>query len=816
MDEAGNRARGACIAAGDGNAMPETTIDIAALRFGAFVLDGAARELRRDGAPLVVPRRVYDLIEYLALNRQRAVGRDELVEHVWGRANVSDVQLGQIVVQARRLLGDDGRAQACVRTVPGYGYRWVAAVEPVDVPVAAPTGVAPAESPLESPAFVDDVVEIPTFDDAPPPRHWTQIVTAVVAVLLALVVMIAARYAPVPRAFPPGDNPVLVAPIEIGGNVAADHRWMRLGLMDLIGERLRAAGLAVVPNESALALLRTLPAAPADTDLAALQRRARVGVVVRAQADVTPDGWRLSAVGLDAAGERYAMAATDRDPVRAAQLLAHRLLDDFGRGHGGVDSRESQARQVLQRAQAAILGNDLDAARDILAAAPQLASLEPERRYRLAEIDFRAGRLTQADAALTALAADADAAQRPAVLNLRGAVRVRNEQYALARLDFQAVIDAAGEATSPVDLGKALMGRGITILFSESPDRTAGVADLGRARTLFDDAGDRLAVARVDANLGAAEVLHGRHANALAHYAAAAQRFEELGAVNESITNLSNMIDCQRKLLRWQDALATSERARALLPRVVDPKWRLDLAQRHIEALLGVGRLADALALLPELDRPVEPGHAFLASRSRELRAELAWELGDTAAALDLARTALAERPAHDFWHDEELALGIYVRALIASGARDEADPIVAALAARVRDPLAADVEPRFRIAWAEWAYALGRRNEALEQLRIAQANAETRGVPIDVVAVAATLGPMLLREGRVDESAAVIGRVAVWADHDFTSAVLQARLIRQQASTDRGETALERARALAGERRIPAELVARSLTRTD
>ncbi|MDC8013426.1 winged helix-turn-helix domain-containing protein [Tahibacter soli] len=803
--------------------MPETTtIDIAALRFGAFVLDGAARELRRDGASLVVPRRVYDCIEYLVANRQRAVGRDELVEHVWGRANVSDVQLGQIVVQARRLLGDDGRAQACVRTVPGYGYRWVAPVEPVDAQAeSVPATTVPAlfvpaiaqPEPVPATLPLDDIGDAPASGDASPRAlHWTSVVTAVVAVLLALLVMVAARYVPPPRELPAGANPVLVTPIEIGGDVGADNRWMRLGLMDLIGERLRAAGVAVVPNESALALLRGMSA---DADLVALKRRARVGMVVRARAESGPDGWRLSAEGLAADDTRFEFAATDRDAVRAAQHLAHRLLDDFGRDHGGVDARESQARQVLQRAQAAILGNDLDAARDILATAPQLASLEPQRRYRLAEIDFRAGRLAEADTALTALLADADAAFRPTVLNLRGAVRVRNEQYALARVDFQAVIDAAGDATDPVDLGKALMGRGITILFSEAPERTAGVADLGRARTLFDNAGDRLAVARVDANLGAAEVLHGRHANALAHYAAAAQRFEELGAVNESITNLSNMIDCQRKLLRWHDALATSERARALLPRVVDPKWRLDLAQRHIEALLGVGRLGDALALLPELDLPVEPRHAFLASRGRELRAELAWELGDVAAALDFARAALAQRPAHDFWHDEELALGIYVRAAIARGLRDDADPIVAALAARVRDP-AADIEPRLRIAYAEWAYALGRRNEALEQLRIAQAHAEARGVPIDVVAVAASLGPMLLREGRVDESAAVIGRVAVWADHDFTSAVLQARLVRQHAGADRGDAALERVRALAGERRIPAELVARSLTRAE
>ena len=806
----------------EGTALPARESGPDRLRFGAFVLDGAARELRRDGTPVVVPRRVYDCIEYLAANRQRAVGRDELVEHVWGRANVSDVQLGQIIVQARRLLGDDGRVQAYVRTVPGYGYRWVADMKLVDAEAAAaerieprPSDALPAELPPSLKPLAAGIV-VPPFDDAPPTArkpHWTSTVTAAVAVLLALAVLVGQRYLPPPRELPAGANPVLVLPIEIRDDVAADQRWMRLGLMDLIAERLRGQGVAVMPNESALALSRALPANAADADVSALQRRASLGLVVRAQASAGEEGWHLRATGFDATGRPLRVEANDRDAVRAAQRLADGLLDELGRTHGADDTPDSLARQVLQRAQAAILGNDLDAARDILSSSPALDALEPQRRYRLAEIDFRAGRLAEADAALTALLDEVDATLKPAVLNLRGAVRVRNEQYALARVDFQAVID--GTQADAVNLGKALMGRGITILFSESPDRTAGVADLGRARTLFENAGDRLAVARVDANLGAAEVLRNRHANALTHFASAAERFEELGAVNESITNLSNMVDCQRKLLRWRDALATSERTRLLLPRVVDPKWRLDLAQRHIEALLGVGRLKEALALLPELDRPVAAEHAFLASRGRELRAELAWEMGDVPAALAYAREAIAHRPAHDFWHDEELAVGIYVRALIESGAQED-DGVVGELARRVRTPGAGDVEPRLRIAYAEWAYARGKRDEALEQLRIAQAQAETRGVPMDIVAVAAVLGPMLLSEGRVDESSAVIGRVAVWADHDYTSAVLQARLMRQQAQPDHGERALERARELAGERRLPPDIAARTLTRAD
>ena len=96
--------------------------------FGEFRFVVSARELWRAGRRVELPRRTFECLEHLIAHRDRAVGRDELVAAIFGRTNVSDAQLGQVVLRARRAVDDDGNAQRVIRTIPGYGYRWVADV----------------------------------------------------------------------------------------------------------------------------------------------------------------------------------------------------------------------------------------------------------------------------------------------------------------------------------------------------------------------------------------------------------------------------------------------------------------------------------------------------------------------------------------------------------------------------------------------------------------------------------------------------------------------------------------------------------------
>src|SRR5690606_20084160 len=76
---------------------------------------------------------------------------------VFSRSDVSDAQLAQIILRSRRAIGDDGQEQRAIRTVPRFGYRWVAetAVEAAAVPEApAPVALPPGGGapPLPSPA----------------------------------------------------------------------------------------------------------------------------------------------------------------------------------------------------------------------------------------------------------------------------------------------------------------------------------------------------------------------------------------------------------------------------------------------------------------------------------------------------------------------------------------------------------------------------------------------------------------------------------------------------------------------------------------
>ncbi|NNF53086.1 MAG: AAA family ATPase [Acidimicrobiales bacterium] len=115
-------------------------------RFESCILDLATRELRVDDEPIHLERQVFDVLEVLVNNADRVVGKAELLDTVWGDQFVSESALTSRIKSARQALGDDGRAQRCIKTVHGVGYRFVA-------PLTA-DGTAASTSPaIESAGF---------------------------------------------------------------------------------------------------------------------------------------------------------------------------------------------------------------------------------------------------------------------------------------------------------------------------------------------------------------------------------------------------------------------------------------------------------------------------------------------------------------------------------------------------------------------------------------------------------------------------------------------------------------------------------------
>ena len=93
------------------------------------LLDTGLRELRRDGELITMQPQVFDLLVLSVENRDRVVSRDDLIALVWGGRIVSDSTLNSRINAARKAIGDNGKEQRLIRTIPRKGIRFVGAVD---------------------------------------------------------------------------------------------------------------------------------------------------------------------------------------------------------------------------------------------------------------------------------------------------------------------------------------------------------------------------------------------------------------------------------------------------------------------------------------------------------------------------------------------------------------------------------------------------------------------------------------------------------------------------------------------------------------
>ena len=118
--------------------------DSGTLRFGDFVLDVAAYELRRDGRRVRLERQPMDLLILLVGQRGQLVSRSQIVDALWAKDVFVDVENGvnTAIRKLRQALRDAPDTPRFIETVPGKGYRFIAAVEAL--PDAVPSPLPPA------------------------------------------------------------------------------------------------------------------------------------------------------------------------------------------------------------------------------------------------------------------------------------------------------------------------------------------------------------------------------------------------------------------------------------------------------------------------------------------------------------------------------------------------------------------------------------------------------------------------------------------------------------------------------------------------
>ena len=101
-------------------------------QFDEFAIDTRNYQLSNKGRVIDVEPMVFDLLSYLVVNRSKLITRGELFENIWKGRVVSDTSLSNQIKAVRKVIGDSGRAQLCIKTIHGRGYQFVASVVEAD------------------------------------------------------------------------------------------------------------------------------------------------------------------------------------------------------------------------------------------------------------------------------------------------------------------------------------------------------------------------------------------------------------------------------------------------------------------------------------------------------------------------------------------------------------------------------------------------------------------------------------------------------------------------------------------------------------
>jgi DNA-binding response OmpR family regulator len=95
------------------------------LSFDGLEIDARTREANRDGAPLTLTAKEFDLLWFLASHPRHVFSREQLMDRVWGYEAAFDT--GTVTVHVRRLrekIESDASHPQLLQTVWGVGYRF--------------------------------------------------------------------------------------------------------------------------------------------------------------------------------------------------------------------------------------------------------------------------------------------------------------------------------------------------------------------------------------------------------------------------------------------------------------------------------------------------------------------------------------------------------------------------------------------------------------------------------------------------------------------------------------------------------------------
>jgi Tol biopolymer transport system component/DNA-binding winged helix-turn-helix (wHTH) protein len=129
-------------------------VSVRTYAFDRFRVDIVKRLLLRDGAPVPLTPKAFDILVLLLQRRDGVVEKDEILRDIWHGTVVEENNLARNISTLRKVLDDTPGQNRFIVTIPGRGYQFVGDVEESDAPQPhAPVGPASPTVPTDpSPA----------------------------------------------------------------------------------------------------------------------------------------------------------------------------------------------------------------------------------------------------------------------------------------------------------------------------------------------------------------------------------------------------------------------------------------------------------------------------------------------------------------------------------------------------------------------------------------------------------------------------------------------------------------------------------------
>ncbi len=489
------------------------------IRFADCELDLATRELRRDGEPVALQPRVFDLLAFLVETRERAVDKNAIQDAVWSGMVVTEAALTRAIMKARRAVGDDADRQAVIRTVHGHGYQFVAAVEDgLDAPKAEPDGRSGRPARLLRPLALAATV-------------------AVVAALLAVWLL-------------PGGVPdrvrIAVMPV-VNSTGDAEFAWATYGVMGLANELLRAdAAVDVVPASSVVRYAEDAGwTGPADHDTATLGRAFGATHVLVSEIEEHAGALRLSYVLIGPDGYRSENTMVASEPAALARGMARGVDNLLGtRRRAALETNDRAADPFINEAYARGLSFALEGRCN---EALPLLEIVRGRADRIGNADLEwaecariAGLNDAAEAAYLAVAGYGDAEPKMIARAYNGLGSLYNDVGRLDDADrmLRAGLDIATEHGDRENQGR--LYNNLSILARDRGDLAAARDYVARAILAYRELGVELLPGQLHSALANIAMSEGRLGDAEEHLDDALVSFRELGDRRNEAMMLNN------------------------------------------------------------------------------------------------------------------------------------------------------------------------------------------------------------------------------------------------------------------------------------